>query len=442
MRPLWIGATEGRMASMTELEPVTYDVCIVGTGMSGMAAALFAANRGLSAALIGWGGEIIFASGLLDLMAVHPVREMKTWRDPWAGISALIRDNPLHPYAYMKKTDVLAGFEELLGFLEKSGVPYQRHMQRNSEVPTTLGTTKFTYCVPQTMWHGVTAMVGKKPCLLVDIQGLKGFSAHQIAATLNARWPALRTTRIFFPDLSHFGEVYAERLARALELESNRKRFAQAVRSNLDGEKFVGFPPILGISKSLEIYTDLENLIGIPIFEIPGSVPSVPGLRLKEAFEQFLPLRAVKLFSQKKVLNLSCDANNNFILEIGRSSVERAIRSKAVILATGRFIGGGLQADRKQIRETLLGLPVYQPDSRNQWHREDFFDPQGHPINQAGLEIDEFFRPLDNNGRPAFQTLVAAGSILAHQDWMRTKCGAGLAIASAYAAVKSLLKLI
>ena len=57
MRPLWIGATEGRMASMTELEPVTYDVCIVGTGMSGMAAALFAANRGLSAALIGWGGK-------------------------------------------------------------------------------------------------------------------------------------------------------------------------------------------------------------------------------------------------------------------------------------------------------------------------------------------------------------------------------------------------
>ena len=108
---------------MTELEPVTYDVCIVGSGLSGMAAALFAANRGLSTALIGWGGEIIFASGLLDLMAVHPVREMKTWCDPWAGISALIRDNPLHPYAYMKRKDILTGFEELLGFLGKSGVP-------------------------------------------------------------------------------------------------------------------------------------------------------------------------------------------------------------------------------------------------------------------------------------------------------------------------------
>jgi glycerol-3-phosphate dehydrogenase subunit B len=32
--------------------------------------------------------------------------------------------------------------------------------------------------------------------------------------------------------------------------------------------------------------------------------------------------------------------------------------------------------------------------------------------------------------------LFAAGSILAHQDWMRMKCGSGLAIATAYAAVE------
>jgi glycerol-3-phosphate dehydrogenase subunit B len=427
---------------MSDTEPRIYDVCIIGTGMSGMSAALFAANRGLSTALIGSSGEILFASGLLDLLGVHPIEEKKTWRDPLAGIAALKRSNPLHPYARLKKKDILTGFEELLDFLEKSGVPYRRKVKGNSEVPTALGTTKLTYGVPQTMWHGVEALAGKKPCLLVGILGLKGFSAYQVAATLNARWPELRSVQISFPGLSHYAEVYAERLARALELGANRKRFAGAVRSCLDGAKFVGFPPILGISNSLEIFTDLQNLIDVPIFEVPGTAPSVPGLRLKEAFERFLPLSAVRLFSQQKVMKLSPDASGNFILEIGRFSEERAVRSKAVILATGGFIGGGLRADRKQIRETLLGLPVYQPEGRRHWHREDFFDPRGHPINQSGLEIDDFFRPLDKNGRPAFQTLFAAGSILAHQDWMRMKCGAGLAIASAYAAVNSLLKLI
>ena len=425
---------------ISEQEPAIYDVCIIGTGMSGMSAALFAANRGFSTALIGSSGEIIFASGLLDLLGVHPIGERKTWRDPWAGIAALKRSNPLHPYARLTKKDILAGFDELLDFLEKSGIPYQRKMKGNSEVPTALGTTKLTYCVPQTMWQGVEALADKKPCLLVGIQGLKGFSAYQVAATLNARWPELRSAQISFPGLSHYGEVYAERLARALELGANLKRFAGAVRPCLDGVKTVGFPPILGITSSLEIFSDLQDLMDVPIFEVPGTTPSVPGLRLKEAFERFLPLRAVRMFSQHRVLNLSPDASGNFILEIGRFSAECAVRSKAVILATGGFIGG-LRADRKQIRETQLGLPVYQPEGRNLWHRKDFFDPRGHPINQSGLEIDDFFRPLDKNGRPAFQTLFAVGSILAHQDWMRMKCGAGLAIASAYAAVNSLLKI-
>ena len=71
----------------------------------------------------------------------------------------------------------------------------------------------------------------------------------------------------------------------------------------------------------------------------------------------------------------------------------------------------------------------------------DFLDPKGHPIHQAGLEIDDHFRPLSASGVPAFSNLFAAGSILAHQDWIRQKCGSGLAIATAYGAVSSFIRL-
>ena len=37
----------------------------------------------------------------------------------------------------------------------------------------------------------------------------------------------------------------------------------------------------------------------------------------------------------------------------------------------------------------------------------------------------------------AFENVFAAGSVLAHQDWIRTKSGAGLAIATAYGAVNA-----
>jgi glycerol-3-phosphate dehydrogenase subunit B len=119
------------------------------------------------------------------------------------------------------------------------------------------------------------------------------------------------------------------------------------------------------------------------------------------------------------------------------AAVEQRVQARGVVLATGRFLGGGLAADRKRIRETLFDLPVWQPADRRDWHRPNLLDPRGHPIHAAGLETDEALRPLDATGRPAFDTLFAAGSILAHQDWTRSKSGAGIAVATARAAVNA-----
>jgi glycerol-3-phosphate dehydrogenase subunit B len=48
---------------------------------------------------------------------------------------------------------------------------------------------------------------------------------------------------------------------------------------------------------------------------------------------------------------------------------------------------------------------------------------------------------LNSSDRPAYRALFAAGSILAHNDWKRLKCGAGLAVASAFGAVKSFVRI-
>ena len=417
------------------------DLCVIGAGLAGMAATVFAANRGLSVVQVGRTGEIMFASGLLDLLGVHPVSEKRTWTDPWAAIEALQNDIPAHPYARLKKEDIRTAFDEILNFLEESGLYYHRRSDRNSDVLTSLGRLKTTYAVPHTMWKGVMALEEKPACLFIDIRGLKGFSARQLAAAMQERWPDVRAARISFPESDRLSELYSEHMANALLLPRNREKFAQTVAPEVKESELIGLPAMLGLYRTQEVIDHLEELIGVPFFEIPTIPPSVPGLRLKEAFERGLQSKGVQYFSLQRVLTVRQPSGRQFETHIGRDDVEQTLYSQGIILASGRFIGGGLHADRKRIRETIFDLPVYQPDSRVEWHSRDFLDQKGHLVNQAGLDIDDTFRPLDDTDTPIFETLFAAGSILAHSDWKRMKCGAGVAIASAFGAVESFIRI-
>ncbi len=422
---------------MSNSEIITCDLTVIGAGMAGMAATLFAVNRGVKTIQVGRSGEIVFSSGLLDLLGIHPISASQIWDDPWAGIDELVHDMPGHPYSRVKKEDIEDAFSELLTFFKNVGHPYSRYANRNVEIPTALGTVKTTYCVPDTMWGAVKALAEKPDCLIVSFNGLKGFSARMIARVLHERWPNMRAVRIPFPGTERLNEVYPEYMANALVTAQNRQKLAEALMPHVQDVQMIGMPAILGLYRCQKVIADLEAMLGISIFEIPTMPPAVTGLRLKEAFDQGLRSKRENYFPQQKVLKARQKKNGDFEIIIGNAMMEQTVISKGVILATGRFIGGGLHADRKRIRETIFDLPVCQPEKRTHWHRENLLDKQGHPINMAGLETDDEFRPIDHYGMPVYDLLFAAGSILAHQDWKRMKCGSGLAIATAYATIRA-----
>ena len=421
---------------INDVQKIDCELAVIGTGMAGSASALFASNQGISTVQVGLTSEIIFTSGLIDLMGVHPISDGKTWENPWDAIHALITDIPNHPFARINKDDIHKALEEFLACMNDEGLFYCGHKNRNAKMIMPVGTVKHTYFVPETMWNGVLALEKKCPCLIIDIRGLRGFSARQITETLKTSWPALRYANISFPNTEHLEEVYTEPVASSLSLSENRKALAQIVKPHVKDASMVGFPAIFGIKDSVQIYRDLQEIIGVPIFEIPTMPPSITGLRIKEAFESHLSKNGVRILMQKKVLKVHRN-KGGFVLDIGGPDTEYTVKAKGIILASGRFLGRGLYADRRQIRESIFNLRVFQAGERKKWHRQNFLDPKGHLINTAGLEIDNRFRPVGNSGKPAFKTLFAAGSILAHQDWMRMKCGSGLAIASAYAAVNA-----
>ena len=414
-----------------------FDLAIVGAGLAGCAAAAFAVRRGLSVIVCGDSGESYFASGLFDLLGVHPAQADRFLADPRAGIAALQRDRPEHPYARLSIQGIETAVAAWLDHLAACNLAYRTAAGRNVLVLTAAGTVKPSFAVPQTMWPGVVALAEGRRALVVGFEGMREFSAHQIAAVAARCWPSLMPVCLAFPDGRSGVDRTSEFMAMAMAREEVRQRLAADIRRVAGDAAVVGLPAVLGREPDGRFLRDLEARTGRPVFEIPTLPPSVPGLRLREALLEKMRRDGVDLAVPGRVGKAETDAEG-FRLHLVAGPGERWVGARAVVIATGRFLGGGLAADRSKIRETLFDLPVAQPADRHEWHRLGFFDAAGHPVNRCGVVTDARFRPLGRDGRPVHPRLAAAGTILAGHDWAREKCGSGLAVASAYAAVDGL----
>jgi glycerol-3-phosphate dehydrogenase subunit B len=88
----------------------------------------------------------------------------------------------------------------------------------------------------------------------------------------------------------------------------------------------------------------------------------------------------------------------------------------------------------------VLGLPTEGPPI-DRWVSGDPLEPGAMPIATSGLRTDAALRPVDPE-RPAggalLENVVVVGGMLAGQNWMRERCGDGIALASAWRAATTL----
>ena len=94
---------------------------IVGAGMAGVAAALFAARRGIDTAQVGRTGETLYASGLFDLYGVAHSRDRALIDDPWQGLRQLKQDHPEHPFSRLSIDQIRTAMDQLTTFMGDIG---------------------------------------------------------------------------------------------------------------------------------------------------------------------------------------------------------------------------------------------------------------------------------------------------------------------------------
>lgn len=414
------------------LRQVNTQLAIIGAGLAGFAASIFALQRNIQTTQLGHTGAIAYTTGYFDLFGVDGQHILD---DPWAGLDDLRAAAPDHPLTRLDNDEIRQAFIMFTETISEMGIAYTAPGARNLAALLPSGVVKPTLSVPATMAPGVEAAKSGAKTLIIDFPGLQGFSATEFKVNFAQSWPQLTVCRIEFPGFEG-QQLFPEVLARSLEAPHGREALAAQIRNVLDGAEYVGLPAILGMYAPDEVHRDMEARIGARLFEIPTIPPAVPGIRLREMFERALPARGLTLVPQLKVdrSELSVDGAVHYLhgpLE------DLEVSASATLLATGRFLSGGLFADQSGVCETLLGLPVTQPQGRENWYRRDYLDPRGHQLNRAGIEVDASFRPLGADGQPVNSRLFAAGAVLAHQDWVRQRCGAGIAIAAAYGAVKA-----
>ncbi|MHA2003344.1 MAG: 4Fe-4S dicluster domain-containing protein, partial [Candidatus Thorarchaeota archaeon] len=177
------------------------------------------------------------------------------------------------------------------------------------------------------------------------------------------------------------------------------------------------------------------------MFELVALPPSVPGFRLQRAMDRAFKNAGGTLLIGHQAR--SAVFKNDMIESVVAQSPRRevTISPKTVVLASGKFIGGGLEADENGIRETVLDLmPVTTnlhpaEEVRPVYHTNVFsLSPDGHAVLGAGLAVDMDFRPIDADGVERAKNLFCAGSILAKYNYSLEKSGLGVALSTGLAA--------
>ncbi len=417
---------------------ITDDVLVIGGGLAGTTAALAAAERDVQVRLITYKQSTLrHASGLIDVLG-YTSDGSGPLVDPFEALEALPR---AHPYS---RVGVDAVREALLFFDSITGDRYAgAHTDANALVPTFGGTVKPTARYPTTTAAGVAS--DPRDTLLVGFETLPDFDAPLASAHLEAAGVPFETRGITlsFPGIKRADAKvtrYAHLLDRDEPVETRvgetnaRAALAEAVRAHLTDEARVGFPAILGDEHAATVVRDLEERLGVDVFEVPMGPPSLPGLRLEDVLYAALEDAGVRVTTGVPVVGFepSDDGTRIDHVLVDRKGNHVPYTASAYVLATGGLVGKGVQSERERVFEPIFDCHVDHPADRYDWSTEDAFGNQ--PFAGFGLAVDEELRPLDAREQREYDNLRAAGGVLGGYDYAAEKSGSGVSLATGYVA--------
>lgn len=405
---------------------LTYDVVVIGGGLSGAVAAVSARRQGARVAVLAEGaGMMELSTGCIDLLGYLP--DGRPVDRPLEALAELIAAEPAHPYALVGTEAVAEALAAYHFLCNAMGATHRMAGDaRNQWLATAGGTLKPTYYAAP----GMVAPRPGEPLWVVGLRGMNEFHPGVVAEGLRKVLPdtPIRWSWVSLPD---GGDLHPLQIAGRLEDPTFRARFVQslvAARPADFAPALTLLPAVLGLYPCKTVREDVRAALGAPISEVPLLSPSVPGLRLSALWSRCLQQEEVDLFLGMQVTG--ADAVGGRVTAVrGRApGGEAEYRAGAFVLATGGLLGRGLVEEGRTVREPIFGLPVEWPQDQA-WAEADLLPGAGgHAFVKAGVRADQTLRPT------GWENLYVCGKMLAGYDPYATGCGGGVAVATGWQA--------
>jgi glycerol-3-phosphate dehydrogenase subunit B len=411
------------------------EVVVVGGGLAGCWAAATAAASGARVTLVRRAlGATATSAGPLDFV---PPGEAA---DPAGWLARLPRTDPHHPYVAggaAPSVEELEGEAERLGLaLATAGLEVRVSLRAPLLLAGITGQVRLAGVAPETQAAGDLGRAAGRTVAVAGIQGLARFDPGAVAAALDERrlgWPApLRAVALLVaPELPGVGPEVAvdlddATLARALEAPGGAEALGAAIAAALrpGTAELVLLPAVLGVEDPGGVAARVAGAAGVPVAEMVTSPPSAPGWRLQRACDRLVADAGVRVVGGT-VGAVATDGERAISVLAGGETLP----CDALVLATGKYLGGGVVADPRP-REPLLdlplfsgGVPVARLALRDLVERGRFRDQ---PFASLGVRTDAAGTPVDEHGRAPWANLTACGDLLAGLD--PTLSGGGLGV--------------
>ena len=401
---------------------MSYEAVVIGAGLAGLCAALRLAEAGCRVVVLARGaGAVQLGGTTIDVLGYAPDRVER----PLDALPALAAANPAHPYARLGPERVRSALAWLAGRTDLP--PLAGSPERNLLLASPAGAARPTALAPTSLAAGDLAR--PEPVLLAGLAELRDFYPAYCAANLaRAGVPARGVT---LPPLLGHADPGTTWVARALDDPATRRRLARHVAREVRPGERVGLPAVLGLEDP-EAASDLASLVGAPVFEVATPPPAVPGIRLYRALA-----RALRRAGGRVVIGSDAtgvEAARGRVTAVLARTANRSVayRARAVVLATGGVLAGGIERDPGgALRETVMDLPVVTPPGHG---------GAGVPAAGAGVAVDGQLRPVGPDGTPLYENVHVAGALLAGAVPWEEKSGNGISVASGYAAAGAIME--